>query len=280
MKEYSDAEAEAPVKMLSSTYIPAEHRIRDTVHVPGHRVLTFAQTLKYNAFPLADILSEFLAIGAEGMGCPVEMEFSVNLHQGDSDPPEFSLLQLRPMTARAELETVDITPEEVQKAFCVSNNSLGNAEKTDIANVVYVKPDSFDPAKTVEIAREISEMNRILLQENDKYLLVGPGRWGSADRWLGIPVNWADISGVGAIAETTSPLIKAEPSQGSHFFHNITTMGINYINVSDSNGDFFNWKWLTTIAPQHASTHVAHVRLDTAMTLKVDGRKSCCVIYI
>jgi hypothetical protein len=266
--------------MLSSTYVPAEHRIRDTVHVPGHRVLTFAQALKYNAFPLADILLEFLAIGEEGMGCPVELEFSVNLHQGNSEPPDFAVLQLRPMTARAELETVTITDDEVEKAFCVSNHSLGNAVKTDIADVVFVKPDGFDPAKTVEIAREIGEMNGFLLKEDSKYLLVGPGRWGSADRWLGIPVTWPDISGVGAIAETTSPLIKAEPSQGSHFFHNITTMGINYINVSDKNGDFFNWDWLSAIEPQHASRHVAHVRLEKAMTIKVDGRKSQCVIYI
>ena len=238
-------------------------------------MLTFAQALKYNAFPLADILSEFLTIGEEGMGCPVEMEFSVNLHQGDNGPPDFTVLQLRPMTARAELETVDITEEEVRKAFCVSNHSLGNAVKTDIEDVVYVKPDVFDPARTVEIAREIGEMNRILLQEDSKYLLVGPGRWGSADRWLGIPVNWADISGVGSIAETTSSKIKAEPSQGSHFFHNITTMGINYINVSDNNGDFFDWDWLTAIEPQHASPHVAHVKLDKAMTLKEIGRASC-----
>jgi hypothetical protein len=279
-REISDAESEPPVAKLSSTYIPAEHRIRDTVHAPGHRVLTFAQALKYNAFPLADILLEFLALGEEGMGCPVEMEFSVNLRQGDNSPPEFAVLQLRPMTARAELETVDITEEEVQKAFCVSNHSLGNAVKTDIADVVYIKPDGFDPARTIEIAREIGEMNNRLLQENRKYLLVGPGRWGSADRWLGIPVSWADISGVGSIAETTSPLIKAEPSQGSHFFHNITTMGINYINVSDTNGDFFDWDWLTAMEPRHASPHVAHVKLDKTMTIKVDGRKSCCVMYV
>ena len=279
-REISDAETEPPVAMLSSTYVPAEHRIRDTVHVPGYRVLTFAQALKYNAFPLAGILSEFLAIGEEGMGCPVELEFSVNLRQGKNTPPDFAVLQLRPMTARAELETVTITDDEIKQAFCVSSHALGNAVKTDIADVVYVKPDSFDPAKTVEIAREIGEMNNVLRNKDRKYLLVGPGRWGSADRWLGIPVNWADISGVGSIAETTSPLIKAEPSQGSHFFHNITTMGINYINVSSNNNDFFNWDWLTAIEPQHASPHVAHVRLEKAMTIKVDGRKSQCVMYV
>jgi CheY-like chemotaxis protein len=279
-REISDAETEPPVAMLSSTYIPAEHRIRDTVHVPGYRVLTFAQALKYNAFPLADILAEFLSIGEEGMGCPVELEFSVNLRHGKDTPPDFAVLQLRPMTARAELETVTITDDEINEAFCVSSHALGNAVKTDIADVVYVKPDVFDPAKTVEIAREIGEMNNVLLNAGRKYLLVGPGRWGSADRWLGIPVTWADISGVGSIAETTSSLIKAEPSQGSHFFHNITTMGINYINVSKNNNDFFNWDWLTAIEPQHDSPHVAHVRLEKAMTIKVDGRKSQCVMYV
>ena len=279
-REISDAETEPPVAMLSSTYVPAEHRIRDTVHIPGHRVLTFARALKYDAFPLADILAEFLAIGEEGMGCPVELEFSVNLHQEDGQKPQFSVLQLRPMTARAELETVDITPEEIKKAFCFSSHSLGNAVKTDIADVVYVRPDGFDPAKTVAIAREISAMNNTLLQVGRQYLLVGPGRWGSADRWLGIPVSWADISGVGSIAETTSPLIKAEPSQGSHFFHNITTMGINYINVADVDGDFFDWDWLTGIEPRHASLYVAHAKLDRPLTIKVDGRKSHCVMYV
>jgi len=279
-REVSDAENEPAVSMLSSTYVPEEHRIRDTVHVPGYRVLTFAQTLKYNDFPLADILSEFLAIGEEGMGCPVEMEFSINLCSDKDSKPEFSILQLRPMTARAELETVDITEEETQKAFCVSSNALGNAVKTDISDIVYVIPDRFDPSQTIDIARQIGNMNKRLQQKNRKYLLVGPGRWGSADRWLGIPVGWADISGVGSIAETTSPQLKAEPSQGSHFFHNITTMGINYINVSESNGDFFDWGWLTSIPAQHESTHVAHATLEKPMTIKVDGRKSICIIYI
>ena len=156
------------------------------------------------------------------------------------------------------------------KVLCILSGTVGG----------YVKPETFDPARTIEIAREIGAMNNILLQEDRKYLLVGPGRWGSADRWLGIPVGWADICGVGAIAETTSAQIRAEPSQGSHFFHNITTMGISYINVSDSNGDFFDWDWLTAIPTRHTSKYVAHVKLDKAMTIKVDGRKSCCVMFI
>ena len=150
------------------------------------------------------------------------------------------------MTARAELEVVDISDEEIENAFCYSSNALGNAHKGDITDIVYVKPDVFDPAKTIEIAREIGEINKYFSQNDRKYLLIGPGRWGSADRWLGIPVDWTDICNVDVIAETTSDALNAEPSQGSHFFHNITTMGINYISVSEKNGGFFKGEWLTS----------------------------------
>ena len=142
-------------------------------------------------------------------------------------------MQLRPMTARAESGQVEISEEDVSRAFCHSFNALGNAEKTDIADILYVKPDIFDAGQTPQIAREIGELNTVLLQEKRKYLLIGPGRWGSADRWLGIPVSWAEISGVGAMIETASAELRAEPSQGSHFFHNISTLGINYVTVSD-----------------------------------------------
>jgi DNA-binding NarL/FixJ family response regulator len=277
-REISDAEKEYPVSFLSSTYIPNEHRIRDTSHMPGHRILTFSQILKYNSFPLPDILNEFLTLGQKGMGCPVELEFSVNLSQNQDTQPTFALLQLRPMTARAELEVVDISNEEIEKAFCYSSNALGNAHKGDITDIVYVKPDAFDPAKTIEIAREIGEMNKYFAQKNRKYLLIGPGRWGSADRWLGIPVDWTDICNVDVITETTSAHLNAEPSQGSHFFHNITTMGINYISVSEKEGGFFKGAWLTALPAQKESAHVRYVALDKPITIKVDGRASRCVM--
>jgi hypothetical protein len=278
-RELSDAENEWPVQQLSSTYIPDEHRIRDTVNMAGHRVLTFAQILKYNAFPLADILSEFLAIGEEGMGCPVELEFSVNLPQHKPAKPQFAVLQLRPMTARAELETVTIDNEEIKNAFCFSDNALGNAVKKHIADIIYVKPHAFDPSKTPVIAREIGEMNQWMMQENRKYILIGPGRWGSKDRWLGIPVEWADISNVEAIVETAFEQFKAEPSQGSHFFHNITTMGINYISVSNEKKAFIDWNWLTSLPINKELKYVSQVTLNHPLIIKVDGRKLQGVMY-
>jgi hypothetical protein len=277
-REIIEAEDEPPMRLLASTYVPDEHRIRDSVHVPGLRVLTFAQVLKYGEFPLADILKEMLALGEKGMGCPVEMEFSVNLGGDTGQPPQFAVLQLRPMTARAELEQVNISQQEIENAFCFSGNALGNAVKQDMADIVFVKPEVFDPAKTMQIAREIGRLNAMLVKENRKFLLIGPGRWGSADRWLGIPVAWADISGVGAMIETDSEKLVAEPSQGSHFFHNITSLGINYITVSKAAQGRIDWAWLSSLPRIDDLPFVAHVRLDVPLTLKVDGRQSWCVI--
>jgi hypothetical protein len=248
--------------------------------MPGYRVLTFAQVLKYGQFPLADVLAEALDLGHEGMGCPVELEFSINLSQDPERKSEFAFLQLRPMTARAELLQVEISDAEIARSFCVSSHALGNAEKKDMTDILFIKPDEFDAAKTPQIAREIGELNAGLLNESRKYLLVGPGRWGSADRWLGIPVSWAEICGVGAMVETDSEKLKADPSQGSHFFHNITTLGITYATVLDRDSDFIDWDWLTGQPVANQTTHVAHVRLDKPFTLKVDGRTSKCVMYI
>jgi hypothetical protein len=242
-------------------------------------VLTFSSVLKYNSFPLADILKEMLELGQQGLGCPIELEFSVNLCQTKVCNPEFAILQIRPMTAREELMKVVIDDEDIKQAFCFSSNALGNAVKKDMEDILYVKPDEFDPGRTPEIAQEIGKMNAMLQQEGRQYLLIGPGRWGSADRWLGIPVNWSEICGVGAMVETAHPQLKAEPSQGSHFFHNITTLGINYITVLENNRDFIDWNWLTFLPTTTESTYIAHVRLDKPLTLKVDGRKSQSVVY-
>jgi len=279
-REVDDVAEEPPMKMLASTYIPEEHRMRDTTSIPGYRVLTFAQVLKFDLFPLADLLSDVLQMGQEGMGCPVELEFSVNWPRDPKRKPEFTLLQLRPMTARAELGKVEIREADFSNAFCHSHHALGNAEKADMADILYVKPASFDAGRTPEIAREIGELNAGLLREGKKYLLIGPGRWGSADRWLGIPVSWAEICGVGALVETASPELRAEPSQGSHFFHNISTLGINYVTVTDNKEDFLNWDWLTSLPIAHETEFVAHVKLARPFVLKVDGRTLHCVMFI
>jgi DNA-binding NarL/FixJ family response regulator len=267
-----------PVKLLSSTYMPEDHRIRDGAQVSGYRVMTFASIIKYRSFPLAEILDALLRIGRKGMGCPVEMEFAVNLPSDNLQVPAFDLLQIRPMAISQHNLEVEISDEDIRRAFCYSTMALGNGQFNEIADIVFVNPDNFDPAHTMEIATEIGQMNMELARKNRKYLLIGPGRWGSADRWLGIPVNWRDISGVGAIVETTTKNLKADPSQGTHFFHNITSLGISYLTNSGNDSDFIDWKWLQALPAEKDTAHLRHVALDEPLTIKIDGKKSCAVI--
>ncbi|MHC1729575.1 MAG: PEP/pyruvate-binding domain-containing protein [Syntrophobacteraceae bacterium] len=278
-REIPDAAEEEPVRFLGSTYSPEENCIKDSTAVPGYRVLTFSNILKYRLLPLPEILTEILSVCEAGMGWPVEIEFSLNLGTGAGSRHEFALLQIRPMGTQQELVEVEIRDEEIPLAFCHSANSLGNGIKQDLADIVYVKPETFDPARMREMAGEIGRLNGQLTREGRKYLLVGPGRWGSADRWLGIPVQWEDISGVGAIVETMTETLRAEPSQGSHFFHNITTLGIDYIMIVDNAGDFFDWEWLKSQPRFGETAHIAHVRLQEPLFLKADGRNSRCAIF-
>ncbi|MGD8268369.1 MAG: PEP/pyruvate-binding domain-containing protein, partial [Desulfobacterales bacterium] len=279
-RSVAEAQAEAPLQRLCSTYIPEDHRIRDTAHLPGRKVLTFAQVLKYASFPLAAILSESLKLGQQGMGCHVELEFAVNLEVPRGAPPQFAILQLRPMAARADAAAVRIRETEKAAALCFSSNVLGNTVQENLHDILYVKPEAFDPARTPAIAAELRQFNAQLVQARCPYLLIGPGRWGSADRWLGIPVNWADISGVGAIVETFDRQLKAEPSQGSHFFHNITTLGISYLTIADNDQDFVDARQLQRLPVVGQSEFVAHLRSPRPLTLKADGKRSQAVICL
>ena len=275
----SEALDETPVQMLAGTYVPAEHRIRDTIQAQGQRVLTFANVLKYDLFPLAAILRDLLALGEKALG-PVEIEFAVNLACDGSARHQFYLLQMRPMTARQEGIEVTLAAEERDQALCYSCNAMGNVPAEQIGDIVYIKPDAFDPGRTREIARCVAQINADLAGRGHHYLLVGPGRWGSADPWLGIPVRWGDISNVAAIVETVSEKLRAEPSQGAHFFHNMTALGISYFNISPGAPDFFDWRWLTAQPIALENEYAAHVRLSRPLVVKVDGRSSSGLIKI
>ncbi len=276
--EIDDALDHPPVRHLTSSYSVQDHRIRDGAHAAGYPVLTFANVLKYRSFPLAEILADVLEIGRRGMGCPVEIEFAVNLTLNGRAKPSFDLLQIRPMGISQHHMDVEVSPEDIDAAVCYSTTALGNGCLKDIADIVYVAPDRFDPAHTVEIAAEIGRVNKQLAHQNRKYLLVGPGRWGSADRWLGVPVTWHDISGVGAIIEAATEKLKAEPSQGSHFFQNITSLGIGYLTISQNGSDFVDWQWLQSLPIAEKTPHLAHVKLESPLTIKIEGKNSQGVV--
>ena len=274
------AASDYPVRYLSSTYSPSEHRIRDFYSKNGHQVITFASLLKYNDIPFTDILNTLLSLGREKMGCAVEIEFALDLPRNADKKASFYVLQIRPMSAREETLKVSISKEEILSAFCVSGRGLGNTVNSEMYDIIFVKPESFDPANTQQIADEISELNAVLNKKDRKYLLIGPGRWGSSDHWLGIPVSWEDICGVGSLVETVHPRLNAEPSQGSHFFHNLTTLGINYINVDRARGERINYQWLLQRSICSETEHIAHVQTETPFTLKVDGRSGQAVIFV
>jgi hypothetical protein len=264
------------LRRLASTYFPQEHRIRDGFTHGGLPVLTFAPILKYRELPLPEILSELLELGRRGMGCPVEIEFAVNLAPGAR--PSFDLLQIRPMAVARQKLTVEIGPEDRDRAVCSSSRALGNGLVSDIEDIVFVDPATFDVSRTVEIAAEVGRLNKQIGAMNRRYLLIGPGRWGSADRWLGIPVKWSDIYAVRAVVETATAALRADPSQGSHFFHNITSLDITYLSVADTGEDFVDWEWLGAQPAVAATAHLRHVRLPRPLTIKIDGRRSQAVV--
>ena len=266
------------IRRLSSTYSSEDHRIRDTGYGNGYPILTFASVLKHKSFPLPEILTEVLKLGEKGMASPVEIEFAVDLQETPGSRSQFTLLQIRPMGLRRQQMEVEISEEDIKNAFCLSTMALGHGITHNIKDILFVRPDRFDPARTVEIAHEIGIINKEMITENRRYLLIGPGRWGSADRFLGIPVTWNEISQVGSIIENRTGQLRADPSQGSHFFHNITSLGISYLTISEGADDFIDWKWLLSLIPVRETAHLRHVRLEHPMTIKADGRRSRAVI--
>ncbi|MBU1568594.1 MAG: PEP/pyruvate-binding domain-containing protein, partial [Proteobacteria bacterium] len=283
LRNIQDAEEELPLTMLASTYIAEEDRVRDA-SLPGPKIITFAPILKYSDYPLPEILSELLKIGKAGMGGEVEIEFAVHLDR-DLGKSVFYVLQIRPMVTGGEMVDVQISDHEVQQAFCFVGSSLGHGSYRNIADIIYVRPDTFDIAKTRETAGEIGELNSRLRQEKRPFLLIGPGRWGSADPFLGIPVQWVDIAGVAAIIEVRNGKIRAEPSQGTHFFQNITSLGIPYLTLNEGGSreggrrvDFFDWSWLLSRPAREEKKYVCHIHLEKPFTLKCDGIRSESVL--
>lgn len=276
--DISDATDHPVVRFLSSTFHVQDNRIRDSFSSKGYPILTFANILKYNSFPLPQLLEEVTRIGSKWMGSSVEVEFAVNLPQDTGQKPQFSLLQIRPMGRYKQNLGVEIGKQEIEAAFCYSTLSLGNGEYKDIYDIVYVDPDVFDPGKTIDIAAEINKINALFNKNNRKYVLIGPGRWGSSDRWLGIPVVWNDISNVGVILETTIESIKADPSQGSHFFQNITSLGISYITISDKGDDFIDYEFFQCQTCETTTTYLKHIKFEDPIKILVDGKTSQAVM--
>ena len=278
LRNVGSATDEWPVRYLSSVYISEENRLRDAFHLDGPRVLTFNNILKYNLFPLAQLLSDLLELGRKGLGCPVEFEFSVDLTSDSRRKHRFHILQVKPMSASTTYFNLEITQPEMDTALCFSTLSMGNGIRRDIKDIIYIKPDRFDPSKTQIIAREIGRINAELFSQKRPYLIIGPGRWGSFDPFLGIPVKWKEICGAGTIVELRNTQISADPSHGTHFFHQLTSRGLFYITITEGKAGFVHWQWLEKLACASQSRYLCHVQLPEFLTIKCDGRTSRCVV--
>jgi len=273
------AEADGTLVYAGSTYIKDNDSITDGLARRGMRVVTFSPILKHKIFPLPEILDLLLDMGTWGMGTPVEIEFAVNISSDKNKPDEFGLLQMRPLVIHRELDELNIEDFELDKIICQSDQTLGNGILNDIFDVVFVDYHNFDRSKSREVAQEVSYFNSKLISERRPYLLIGVGRWGTLDPWLGIPVNWEQIAGAKAIVETSFKEMSVTPSQGSHFFQNITSFMVGYFTVNPHNGKgYLNWDWLFSRQPVEEKIFTKHLRFEKPIIIKMNGHQNKGVI--
>jgi len=264
---------------IASTYDKNDGMVRDDFIKEGPHLITFAGILKYNVFPLANILKDILKAGVKSMGSPVELEFAVNLDFENNKKPVFSIIQIRPLVISKEQLQIswDENDMDDKNLLIYSNKSLGNGVFESIKDIIYVKPETFNSSKTVEIAREVGGINKTL--KDKPYILIGPGRWGTQDRWLGIPVIWSDISNVKLIVEIALKDFNIKPTQGTHFFQNITSRSIGYIDIGlrKSEGTI-DKNWFNKQKPQTQLKFVKHIHLKKPLIVKLDGKNGRALV--
>ena len=275
-----EAEKDDALQYIASTYDPYDMVIRDGIYPGGRKVITFANILQHDVFPLSRILQLSQEYGQREMRRPVEIEFAVTLNQKEKSGT-FYLLQVRPMVdVKADLaEDLNLISED--KLLLKSFNSLGHGVMEDIYDLIYVKTDGYNAGNNSTIAYEIEKMNRKLLDEGKHYVLVGPGRWGSSDSWLGIPVKWPHISAARVIVEAGLTNYRVDPSQGTHFFQNLTSFGVGYFTINAyMNDGIYRQDFLDTLPAIEETTHLRHIRFDKPVVVKMDGKKKIGVVTI
>jgi len=273
------AEQDGTLARVASTYSKDNHSIYDGISRDGARVITFAPILKQELFPLPEILHLILKFGKRGMSSPVEIEFAVDLAADEGDKNQFCVLQMRPMVISHEWDELTIRETDESRMLCHSKQVLGDGMVSDIHDVVYVDINRFDRSASREVAAEIGQFNTELVARDVPYILVGVGRWGSSDPWLGIPVTWDQISGARVMVETGFKDLRVEPSQGTHFFQNLISFRIGYFTVDSVVRDgFLDWKWLGVQDPVMTRKFTRHLRFDQPLPVQMNGRHNEGVI--
>ncbi|MBD3334791.1 MAG: hypothetical protein GF355_04690 [Candidatus Eisenbacteria bacterium] len=271
-RDLAAAERDSALQHLVSSYDPRSDRLRPGLGAAGPRVLDFAPLLKFGAAPLNDLIRRLLDQTEKAAGAEVEIEFAMNLHGKTALPARFGFLQARPMAVSDEEVTVAESELQAPQTIVASDLVLGNGLRDDIRDVVYVKPETFEAKLTPVIAAELEQLNRGLMRGESPYLLIGFGRWGSSDPWLGTPVEWGQICGARVMVEATLPEMNPDLSQGSHFFHNLISFKILYLSVRQHGASRIDWEWLARQPAAAEARYVRHVQTERPLRVAVDGR--------
>ncbi len=277
--DLTKAEEDQTLFYVGSTYSPENESVYDGVSREGKRVVTFAPILKHGIFPLAEILELILDMGTWGMGTQVEIEFAVNMTVPPGTPKEFALLQIRPLVLSLEMEELEVDSVGQEDLICQSQQVLGNGVIRDIHDIIVVDIQQFDRSRSKDVGAEVSMFNTDLIARKRPYVLIGVGRWGSLDPWLGIPVTWDQIAGASVIVESGFKDFNVTPSQGSHFFQNITSFRIGYFTVNSfSNLGYIDWDWLRQQPAAEELHFTRHLQFDEPIVAKINGRKNIGII--
>ena len=272
-----EAEADGALTYIASTYDPYDMVIRDGIYPGGRKVITFANVLQHDVFPLADILRLTQQYGQGEMRRPVEIEFAANLN--DDRTGTFYLLQIRPIVDCKKMLEEDLSTIPDEDVIIRSNNSLGHGIMDEMQDLVYVKTDGYSASNNQLIAYDIEKLNAEFLREGKNYILVGPGRWGSSDTWLGIPVKWPHISAARVIVEAGLTNYRVDPSQGTHFFQNLTSFGVGYFTVNAYRNDgIYDQAYLDSLPAVHETKFLRHIHFDRPLVVKMDGKKNIGVV--
>lgn len=264
------AQADGTLQYVASTYDRDNDRMYEGTGQQGPKFITFAPILQSEIFPLADSVKTLLDIGKEAVGSDVEIEFAADIKTNT-----FYVLQMRPMSVLNAQSKIDISDVDRGKIIVKSTKTLGHGIFNGIKDIVYVKPESFDSSKTKLMAATVGELNKKFFGENKKYLLIGAGRWGSSDHWLGIPVSWGQITNAGVIAETTLPGFLVDPSYGSHFLHNVISLGIGYFILRHTDpADILNWQWLNSNPAVFEDDYIRHISLAQELDIRISSQET------
>jgi len=262
---------------IASTYIHSDDRLYPGLYDEGAIVIDFAPIINYNEIPLAKVLKLLLKVGELALGYPIEIEFAVNFSKDESESVELTILQIRSMIPSDKYYDVDLDKIDIDKVICYSENALGNGIISGIKDIVYIKSESFHMSNSNRAVSQIRKMNTKLMDNGKPYIIIGPGRWGSADSWLGIPIIWSDIAGVKVIVETPYGERPIDPSQGSHFFHDMISSKVGYIITKRDKGNI-DWKWLDSLEIIEQTEDLKHVKTPSELEVIIDGKHGKAVI--